>query len=281
VLSATSASATTASSAAKANANPGADRESQVRATVPAVPATPTASSPQATLKPTPNADALLSGLDAAWTQAHWSEVLSLLDQIEKVTPAALDFNDKRYAAHMAEGQDFLAAGNGLAAAEQFANAQVIDPSRREATAALVALTPTTTPPATANSGVSPIGEILPPREAALSAVFATTTPWHGPVEVGVVQASRTSVSLPVILDNARYVYAYSCSSGQCKGFTTDVWRSLPRPQQRAYLDHLLDALHVALPEASLAVRIEARGGHGIVLAAARMYGGQRTYQGL
>lgn len=84
--------------------------------------------------------------LDAAWSQSRWSEVQNLLDRLQAVAPTAVDFADKRYAAHVAAGQTLLDGGNQVAAAAEFGKAQALDPSRGEATTALKALTPTPTP---------------------------------------------------------------------------------------------------------------------------------------
>ena len=92
---------------------------------------------------PTPVVDALLGQLDAAWAQGDWPKALSLLDRIEQLAPSALDFQDKRYAAHVAAGQDLLAKGSTTAAVGELTKAEGIDPDRSEARAALVALTPT------------------------------------------------------------------------------------------------------------------------------------------
>jgi hypothetical protein len=89
---------------------------------------------------------ALRAQLDDAWGHARWTEVLSLLDRLEAVAPNAVDFADKRYAAHLSAGQALLVQGNRAAAAEEFEKARSLDPRRQEAQDALVALTPTPTP---------------------------------------------------------------------------------------------------------------------------------------
>jgi uncharacterized protein len=79
----------------------------------------------------------LLARLDAAWVRSDWPQVLTLLDEIERIDASAVDVSDKRYAAHMAAGRDQLAKGNKNAALQQFATADSIDPRRGEAKAAL------------------------------------------------------------------------------------------------------------------------------------------------
>jgi hypothetical protein len=49
-----------------------------------------------------------------------------------------VDFADKRYAAHMAAGQELLTKGNKGAAANEFEQANSIDPKRSEAKAASI-----------------------------------------------------------------------------------------------------------------------------------------------
>ena len=98
---------------------------------------------------PTPTrvpVDGLLAQLDIAWSKQNWSEVLSLLDQIQLIAPSAVDFTDKRYAAHVAAAKDLLAKGDRTAAIDEFTKAEHVDPKRGEARAALIALTPTPTP---------------------------------------------------------------------------------------------------------------------------------------
>jgi len=84
-----------------------------------------------------PSSTELLGRLDIAWSHSDWPQAFALLDQLERIDPRALDFQDKRYAAHMAAGQDQLAKGNRNAALQQFATADSIDPSRAEARVAL------------------------------------------------------------------------------------------------------------------------------------------------
>jgi hypothetical protein len=95
---------------------------------------------------PTPNADQLIAELDIAWTQGRWADVQNLLNRIEPLAPESFDFSDKRYAAHVAAGQDLLTKGNKPAAVDEFEKAQGIDPNRGEANVALISLTPTPTP---------------------------------------------------------------------------------------------------------------------------------------
>jgi uncharacterized protein len=118
----------------------------------PRPPPTPAATS-------TPIVDALLGQLDAVWAQGDWTKALSLLDRIEQLDPSALDFQDKRYAAHVAAGQDLLAKGNTAAAVGELSKARDIDPDRSEARAALVALTPTPTPGPVLPSANKPLPE--------------------------------------------------------------------------------------------------------------------------
>jgi predicted metalloprotease len=103
--------------------------------------------------------DALLGQLDAAWAQGDWSKALSLLDRIEQIAPSALDFQDKRYAAHVAAGQDMLAKGSMAAAVGELTKAKDIDPDRGEARAALIALTPTSTPAPALPSASRPLSQ--------------------------------------------------------------------------------------------------------------------------
>ena len=109
---------------------------------------------------PMPTSAQLLARLDAAWTRSDWPQTLALLDQLERVDPSELDFGDKRYAVHMAAGQNLLAKGNKDAAVVEFVRADAIDQRRSEAKTALLALTPTPTPlPATA----TPLPKPTPP----------------------------------------------------------------------------------------------------------------------
>ncbi len=91
---------------------------------------------------PMPTSAELLARLDTAWAHSDWPQTFILLDQLERVAPATLDFMDKRYAAHMAAGEDILAKGNNNAALVEFIRADALDQSRGEAKAAMVALTP-------------------------------------------------------------------------------------------------------------------------------------------
>jgi uncharacterized protein len=93
----------------------------------------------------------LIADLDAAWAKADWPTVFEVLNRIEQVAPASIDVRQKRYAAHMAAGQAALATGRLSEAASEFAEARAADPSRGEAPAALLALTPTPVP--TPNDG--------------------------------------------------------------------------------------------------------------------------------
>ena len=79
----------------------------------------------------------LLHQLDGAWASADWPKVFGLLDQIADFPDAPIDIRDKRYAAHMAAGEELLAKGNKSAALGQFAAADSIDPRRGEAKAVL------------------------------------------------------------------------------------------------------------------------------------------------
>jgi hypothetical protein len=108
---------------------------------------------------PTPAVDVLLGQLDSAWTHGDWSKVLGLLDHIEQVAPSALNFQDKRYAAHVAAGQDLLAKGNTTSAVGEFVKAEGIDPGRGEAPAALIGLTPTPTPVPSLPSANKPLSQ--------------------------------------------------------------------------------------------------------------------------
>jgi Putative neutral zinc metallopeptidase len=126
-----------ATSTIPSSARSQATASSEATAT-PRPPPTPTATA-------TPVVDALLSQLDAAWAQGDWPTALTLLDRIEQLAPSALDFQDKRYAAHVAAGQDLMAKGSMTAAIGELTKARDIDPDRGEARAALVALTPTPT----------------------------------------------------------------------------------------------------------------------------------------
>jgi hypothetical protein len=110
---------------------------------------------------PVPTTAQLLSQLDAAWGQGRWSDVQTLLDRIEAIDHAVLDFTDKRYAAHVLAGQDLLAKGNKAAAAAEFSKAQNVDPERGEGKAALIALTPTPTPVPSLPSAGKPLTEFL------------------------------------------------------------------------------------------------------------------------
>jgi hypothetical protein len=85
------------------------------------------------------------------------------------VSPAALDFRDRRYAAHMFVGNNLQDRGDMAGAANEFAIADSIDPSRDEARTVLDALppTPTPVPPATAK----------PDARSALKAYFAHLQP--------------------------------------------------------------------------------------------------------
>jgi predicted metalloprotease len=113
------------------------------------------------TAVPTPAAAELLAELDAAWAQSRWSDVKTLLDRIERLAPTALDYVDKRYAAHMAAGQDLLAKGNKASATDEFTKAVNVDPDRGEAHAALVALTPTPTPAPSLPSANKPLTQFV------------------------------------------------------------------------------------------------------------------------
>jgi hypothetical protein len=130
---------------------------------------------------PTPSAAELLGHLDSTWSRGDWPQTFTLLDQLERTDPTALDFQDKRYAAHMAAGQELLAKGNKDSALVHFIQADAIDRSRSEAKAALVALTPTPTPVPT------------PPKpqvSAGMRAYFVYMTP-----RLGLIQDALTLVS--------------------------------------------------------------------------------------
>jgi predicted metalloprotease len=116
---------------------------------------------PMPSATPTPVVDGLLGQLDAAWTQGDWTTTLSLLDRIEQIAPSALDFRDKRYVAHLAAGRELLAKGNTASAIGELTKAQNIDPSRGEARAALVALTPTPTPAPSLPSANKPMPQFV------------------------------------------------------------------------------------------------------------------------
>jgi hypothetical protein len=243
---------------------------------------------------PRPTATDVLGRLDAAWARSDWRQTLALLDQLEGIAPTALDFQDKRYAVHMAAGQDLLAKGNKDAALIEFIRADALDRSRGEAKVALLALTPSPTPfpftptpvPAPTSApppitGPVPIGVVLKPDEQAAAAVYGVTTPWGGPIAVGGVTVTRSSVTVPIILDGDRYLYAYDCATGRCQGFAVDIWQSLGRAQKQAYLDHVLDALQAALPNRSPTVLVGGRSKTDAVRVRVRIVGGQRTYEGL
>jgi hypothetical protein len=95
---------------------------------------------------PTPSSTELLARLDTVWSRGDWPQAFTLLDQLERVDPSALDFQDKRYAAHMAAGQRWLALGNKDGAIREFSIADGIDSNRGDAKAALRALMPSLTP---------------------------------------------------------------------------------------------------------------------------------------
>jgi predicted metalloprotease len=102
---------------------------------------------PTAAQVPTePTLEDLNRQLDVAWAAGNWPTVFDLLDRIEQDAPTALDFRDKRYAAHLAAGQAALTHGDTLDAAREFEQASTLDPERGEASTALSALTPTPAP---------------------------------------------------------------------------------------------------------------------------------------
>jgi tetratricopeptide (TPR) repeat protein len=132
--------------------------------------------------------------LDLAWASASWPEALALIDRLEKAAPAA-DLRDKRYAAHMAMGQDLLAKGNRDAALREFATAASIDPDRGEANAALRALTAPVAPaPEPAATAVAPPVQADPAwLERALQLVRAYDRQ-HGTVLYTALQRTRIVV---------------------------------------------------------------------------------------
>jgi hypothetical protein len=103
----------------------------------------------------------MLAELDAARAQHRGPDVENLLDRIEAIAPTALDFTDKRYAAHIATGQDLLTKGDKVAASQEFTKATSVDPDRVEAKAALAALTPTPTPLPSLPGANRPLSEFL------------------------------------------------------------------------------------------------------------------------
>jgi hypothetical protein len=90
-----------------------------------------------------PSAEALTRQLDEAWQREDWTSVLVSLDQLERVAPKALNFRDKRYAAHIAAGEALVSLRDYDRAADEFARAQRLDPARSEASDAMLTLTST------------------------------------------------------------------------------------------------------------------------------------------
>lgn len=98
---------------------------------------------------PTPmasNPGLLITQLDAAWAKGDWEGAIRVLDRLESVDPNALDFTDKRYAAHVNHGAALQQRGQKQEAAKQFSSAYQVDMNRIEARERLLALTPTPVP---------------------------------------------------------------------------------------------------------------------------------------
>lgn len=115
--------------------------------TVPTPTQTPTATATvTSTSTATPDVRPLLGRLDAAWAKSDWPSAISTLQEIRKIAPDSKDYRDKLYTAYFAYGKVFLAKGDKNSAAAQFVLADGTDPTRGEAKAQLLALTPTSTP---------------------------------------------------------------------------------------------------------------------------------------
>lgn len=115
-----------------------------------------------ATATPTPDTALLLRRTDIAWAKADWPEAISVLQQLRKMAPGSVDFENKLYVAYLSYGVKLLAAGDKQGAATQFNQAQSVSPSRPEARAQLAALTPTATPTLTVDQQCAKAEELDP-----------------------------------------------------------------------------------------------------------------------
>ena len=96
---------------------------------------------------PPPTDEMVLGPLNSAWGRGDWTEAVRLLDMARRYGISGVDWKDKLYVAHFNAGEEPLKQGHAADAAAHFKAAQDIDPSRGEAAAAIIALTPTALPP--------------------------------------------------------------------------------------------------------------------------------------
>lgn len=107
---------------------------------------TPTAT-PSPTTTPTPDVPKLEARLSAAWAKGDWPGAISTLNELTQAVPSSKAYKDKLYVAYFNYGKALLTKGDKAGAAQQFEDAQKVDPTRGEAQAQLLALTPTPIPP--------------------------------------------------------------------------------------------------------------------------------------
>jgi hypothetical protein len=198
-----------------------------------ALPASQPLASATPAVTPTPDADDLLEQLDAAWTQGRWPEALTLLDQIEQTAPTALDFRDKRYAAHVEAGQLLLSKGNPVAAVDELTKATSIDPSRGEAIAALAALTPTPTPVAP-----TPRPRVSPEMQAYLVYMYPRVVQIQSGLATIGTQSDR-AVANPALIFTDAWRLNTGVALAALKLAGNDIQKYEPVPREFNHLDGL------------------------------------------
>lgn len=119
--------------------------------------------------------------------------------------------------------------------------------------------------PAEPTLNIVPVGIAKQDWEIVRDIVLSVPSPAEGAIP-GAVEGSfgTGGAGAGLTIDGSYLQYSYDCPSGRCRGFATDIWRSLTRETQQAYIDSIMDALIANFPnEPRYAVWLEGQDAKG------------------